>query len=167
MGRPREADVDLREGTVRINKSRDEGEDNEPKTRGSKRMIKLYPNVADVLVNRRAGPLHPKPEDFFFTGLEGAPLYVRDWPLDHGFYDTLRRLGIRQRVFYCTRDTSISWATYPGCEPVGCREVPRHEPPDDRAHYGKYIPDRGLDPAIIEALERQPEPFRGKSESVV
>jgi integrase len=52
----READVDLREGTVRINKSRDEGEVNEPKTRGSKRMIKLYPNVVDVLVKSRAAP---------------------------------------------------------------------------------------------------------------
>jgi integrase len=50
----READVDLKEGTVRINKSRDEGEDNAPKTRGSKRMIKLYPNVVDVLVSAGA-----------------------------------------------------------------------------------------------------------------
>jgi hypothetical protein len=29
---------------------------NEPKTRGSKRMIKLYPNVVDVLVKSRAAP---------------------------------------------------------------------------------------------------------------
>jgi hypothetical protein len=40
---------------------------------------------------------------------------------------------------------------------VGRREVPRHEPADDRRHYGKYILDLGLDPAIIE-VERQSRP---------
>ena len=151
----READVDLKEGTVRINKSRDEGEDNEPKTRGSKRMIKLYPNVVDVLVNSRAGRLHPKPDDFFFTGPEGSTLFVRDWPVDHGFYDTLRRLGIRQRVFYCTRDTSISWQLTQGANPWGVAKYHGTSLQMIERYYGKYIPDRGLDPAIIEALERR------------
>src|SRR5512143_1306650 len=40
----READVDLESGTVRINKSRDEGEESEPKTKASRRTIALYPN---------------------------------------------------------------------------------------------------------------------------
>jgi integrase len=151
----READVDLKEGTVRINKSRDEGEDNGPKTRGSKRMIKLYPNVIDVLVSGRAARMHPKPDDFFFTGPESAPLFVRDWPMAHGFYDTLRRLGIRQRVFYCTRDTSISWQLTQGANPWGVAKYHGTSLQMIERHYGKYSPDRGLDPAIIEALERQ------------
>ena len=45
----READVDLDAGTLRITKSRDEGEESEPKTRKSRRTIHLYPNLLVVL----------------------------------------------------------------------------------------------------------------------
>lgn len=81
--------------------------------------------------------------------------FVRDWPVDHGFYDTPRRLGIRQRVFYCTRDTSISWQLTQGANPWGVAKYHGTSLQMIERHYGKYIPDRGLDPAIIEALERQ------------
>jgi integrase len=136
----READVDLKEGTVRINKSRDEGEDNEPKTRGSKRMIKLYPNVIDVLVSGRAARMHPKPDDFFFTGPESAPLVrprLADGPrlLRHSTppgYPTTRFLLHARHVHLV--------ATHPRCEPLGRREVPWHEPPDDRAALREVHP---------------------------
>ena len=82
-------------------------------------------------------------------------LFVRDWPVDNGFYDTLRRLGIRQRVFYCTRDTSISWQLTQGANPWGVAKYHGTSLQMIERHYGKYIPDRGLDAAIIEALERQ------------
>jgi hypothetical protein len=75
--------------------------------------------------------------------------------MDHGFYDTLRRLGIRQRVFYCTRDTSISWQLTQDANPWGVAKYHGMSLQMIERHYGKYIPDRGLDPAIIEALERQ------------
>jgi integrase len=136
----READVDLEEGTVRINKSRDEGEDNEPKTRGSKRMIKLYPNVVDVLTRHRATRMHPRPDDFFFARPDGEPLHVRDWPEDYGFYDTLRRLKIRQRVFYCTRDTSISWQLTKGANPWGVAKYHGTSLHNDRAALRQVHP---------------------------
>ncbi len=74
---------------------------------------------------------------------------MRDWPVDHGFYDTLRRLGIGQRVFDRTRDTSISCQRAQGANPWGVAQCHRTSLQTIQRHYGNYIPDRGLDPAII------------------
>jgi integrase len=115
----REANVDLERGTVRINKSRDEGEESLPKTRASRRTIALYPNVVEVLRTVRPKPLHSTPESYFFTVPDGRPIFTRDWPRDFGFYDVLTRLKIRQRKFYCTRHTSISWQLTTGANPWG------------------------------------------------
>lgn len=41
-------------------------------------MIKLYPNVAEVLARYRATRMHPRPDHFFFEVPEGKPLWVRD-----------------------------------------------------------------------------------------
>jgi hypothetical protein len=66
----------------RNKKGRDEGEDNELKTRGSKRMIKLYrtsSTCSSAAVPPRA--VHPEPDDFFFTGPGSAPHFVPDGPV--------------------------------------------------------------------------------------
>jgi hypothetical protein len=148
----REANVDLERGTVRINKSRDEGEESLPKTRASRRTIVLYPNVVEVLRTVRPKPLHSTPESYFFTVPDGRPIFTRDWPRDFRFYDVLTRLKIRQRKFYCTRHTSISWQLTTGANPWGVAKYHGTSMAMIDAHYGKWIPEKGLDQAVLRAL---------------
>ena len=150
----RESDVDLERGSVRITKSRDEGEENEPKTKKSRRTIRLYPHVIGTLRAYRPERMHPKPEDYFFTGPNGGPVYARDWPTDYGFYDVLRRLTVRQRKLYCTRHTSISWQLTQGANPFGVAKYHGTSLHMIESNYGKFIPESGLDPALLRALSR-------------
>ena len=93
--------------------------------------------------------MHPRPDDYFFTGSKGSPTYTRDWAEDYGFYDVLRRLNIRQRKFYCTRHTSISWQLTHGTNPFGVARYHGTSLQMIERHYGEYIPESGLDPAIF------------------
>jgi integrase len=66
-------DVDLRRGVVSITKSRDESEENEPKTYGSTRDIPLLP-VALALLRRVTRELHSDGSAYVFTTPEGKPM---------------------------------------------------------------------------------------------
>ena len=50
---------------------------------------------------------------------------------------------------------SVSDEIFYRSEPVGRCQLPRTSLQMTERHHGKYIPDRGLDPGIIEALERR------------
>jgi integrase len=148
----RESDVDLRRGTVFIHRSRVEGAENKPKTRASKRTIHLYPNVLQVLRDARPTPAHAKPDDYFFVGSQGGPVYTRAWGEDYGFYSALTRLKIRKRKFYATRHTFISWALTQGGNAYGIAKYCGTSVEMIEKNYGKYMPDGGLDPRLIEAV---------------
>lgn len=96
-------DYDAAAATLRIRKSRTEGEENIPKTRGSKRTIQLFPEAAAAL---RALPARPfaAPSEYLFLNQAGDPIGSKEWP-KKSFYPVLARLGIRRRKFYATRHT--------------------------------------------------------------
>jgi integrase len=100
-------DFDPKAGTLRINKSRSEGEENEPKTERSKRTIRLRPEALEVLRAHHRSRLMLDPDAYLFVNPEGQPINHKEWPRK-SFYPVLRKLGIRLRDFYSTRDTFIS-----------------------------------------------------------
>ena len=138
---------------MRINKSRDEGEESEPKTKHSRRTIRLCRRVVEALRDYRPPRMHPKPDDYFFTGPKSGPIYARDWAEDSGSYDELRRLSIRPRKVYATRHTSISWQLTQGANPFGVAKYHGTSLQMIESNYGKYIPESGFDPALLRALE--------------
>ena len=109
--------------------------------------------------------MHPRPDDYFFTAPNGGPVYARDWPKAYGFYDVVRRLNSRQRKFYCTRHTSISWRHPQGANPFGVAKYHGTSLQMIEANYGKFIPDSGLDPAILRALNRGVEQLMFEDEN--
>jgi len=102
----RHMDMDLRHGTALITKSRVGGKEAGTKTERSNREINLHDNVVKTL--GALMPLHPKPEDYFFTTPSSAPIsednfYHREW------LPILRGKGIRPRPFYNTRHSYVSF----------------------------------------------------------
>jgi transposase len=59
------------------------------------------------LVERSRGRLILKPDAYLFTNPDGNPINHKEWPRK-SFYPVLRKLQIRLRDFYSTRDTFIS-----------------------------------------------------------
>ena len=153
----RESDVDLETGDVRINKSRDEGEENAPKTRLSKRRFRMLPELRDLINEVRPRMIKRKPDAYFFTGLHGEPVYTRDFAEDHGFYDCLTALKIRTRRLYCSRDTSISLQLTRGANPWGVAKYHGTSVDIIERSYGAFIPEHGIDPVFLKDANRNPD----------
>lgn len=99
-------DYDRKARTVRITKSRTEGEENAPKTVRSTRTIALYPEAVAALEALTARPWD-EPEAFLFVGATNEPILSKEWP-KKSFYPVLVKLNVRRRKFYATRHTFIS-----------------------------------------------------------
>jgi len=120
-------DIDLKRGIISIARSRDEGEDNAPKTAGSTREIPMLPWVVDLL-KRLTRRLHSDGSEFVFLSPEGKPMTDTWWPKRGAarrpvndeskgiWFRCLRSLGIRPRKFYMTRHTFIAWALFGGSQ---------------------------------------------------
>jgi integrase len=102
----RVGDIDLRNGTISITKSRNLGEERAPKTSASRRTINLLPNVVKVL--QGAKELRVTEDDYFFKNRKRGPIDADQWRKDY-WYAALRAKGVRERDFYCTRHTFIAW----------------------------------------------------------
>ena len=72
-------DIDLKRDIISISRSRDEGEDNAPKTMGSTREIPMLPWVVDLL-KRLPRRLHSDGSEFVFLSPEGKPMTDTWWP---------------------------------------------------------------------------------------
>ena len=70
-------DVDLRRGEISIFKSRYLGEESGTKTEGSERVIRLHPNVSDIL--KAIKPLHVSEDTPVFLNHEGEPINFHTW----------------------------------------------------------------------------------------
>jgi integrase len=96
-------DVDLEVGTITINRSLVQGEEDATKTEGADRIIKTDQPVLDVvrlLPSRELG----LPE--VFVGKRGNPM-SKKWA-EHNWAPCLKKLEIRHRKFYATRHTFIT-----------------------------------------------------------
>jgi integrase len=94
------ADVDATRRTIRINKSRSMGQDNDhPKTTKSGRTITISRALIDVIETLR----HPwsKATDKVFFNKFGGPLNAASFRID--YWDRIDALKIRKRKFYATR----------------------------------------------------------------
>lgn len=101
-------DIDLRNGTLAVRRSRTMREDNPPKTKRSRRTISLLPEVVSAL-RQMAAPLHLTGETFLFTSKAGNPLDEERFVEKH-WHRALRATGTRPRRFYACRHTFISVA---------------------------------------------------------
>lgn len=148
----RHSDLNTDTGMCRITRSRVGGEEDEPKTAGSRRTIQVVPAVLGEL--RRLAVLRPDPDGYVFTAPTGGPIDQKQFA-QREWAAALRLLEIRPRKFYATRHTFLSigvslgrnfkWlATYCG---TSARMIDRH--------YAIYLPDAGGEQ--LEALATEAE----------
>lgn len=96
-------DLDVRRGTLKIERSRTLAEDNAPKTHASARTLPLRPDVLALL-----RPLHQADADaFLFTTQHGTALTAERFVEKH-WHRALERAKVPRRKFYATRHTFIS-----------------------------------------------------------
>jgi len=146
-------DVDLKHGTVEIQRSRHLGEENLPKTSGSQRTIRLLSNVVEVL--NAVKPLHAKESDYIFLNYEGRPIDAGEWA-KYYWNRAMRAKKIRPRKFYATRHTYISVALMEGVNIKWLAEQCGTSVTMIERHYGRYIKDDG-DAPLRALLERKSE----------
>lgn len=131
--------VDLKLGKVSITHSRVANEENRTKTRKSRRVITLLPNVIEVL--NRVGRLRGKESDFLFTNNAGRPIEQSAFRQWH-WYTALTGAGIgRPRKPYCTRHTFISVMLSHGEKEKRIADYCGTSVLMIEKHYGKYIRD--------------------------
>ena len=106
----REGDLDDAQGWAQVRRSRYLGEEGDPKTRGARRTVELFPATVELL--RVIRPLRVTPDIPVFRNTLGQPLdqqtFSRHW------YACLRALNIRQRGVYAMKDTFVSSALAKG-----------------------------------------------------
>jgi len=145
----RRGKVDLTSGKAMIVRSRHLGEEEAPKTRASRRTVKLSPNVVELLDT--ITPLHQTPDDYIYTDEHGRPIDQAEF--GRGFQGVLRVLNIRPRPFYNTRHTYISVALTLGCKIKWVAEQCGTSVAMIEENYGKYIGNDG-DAPILAYLSR-------------
>jgi integrase len=143
-------DVDLRAEKAEITKSRHLGAEAAPKTRGSRRTIRLLPTVVELLGFMK--PLYVTESDYVFRGATGKPLDAAEWSRRH-WHKALRAKEIRPRKFYATRHTYISVALSHGVKMKWLAEQCGTSAEMIERNYGRYILDDGDAPlrALLKA----------------
>ncbi len=129
-------DLDLSAGRLSIDKSHYMGEDGEPKTAASERVIDLGMPVIEAL--RPIKPLHCTETDFVFKNREGRPINEDKWRKKY-WYRALRACGVRPRKFYATRHTFISIGLSQGLNIKWLAEYCGTSVTMIEKHYGRYI----------------------------
>lgn len=93
-------DVDLEAGTLRVRKSNFRGQVGKPKTRRSRRVIALVPELVDVLKEHRrqmVAAQHPGLEKGLVFPTRKGTLY-RSWPLVRVLRQAMKAAGIERRL---------------------------------------------------------------------
>jgi integrase len=131
------SDVDLARGTIRVRRSRYQGAENEPKTRGSNRTVYAVTAVLEAL--RAAMPLHARSDDYVFVNAwTGGPIDQGEWAREF-WHRPLRALNIRTRKFYATRHTFISIALTQGVNMKWLAEQCGNSVAMIEHHYGRFL----------------------------
>ena len=92
------------------------------------------------------GRLILKPDAYLFTNPDGNPINHKEWPRK-SFYPVLRKLQIRLRDFYSTRDTFISEMLRRGENVKAIAEYCGTSAAMIERSYGRYFP-RDLDGGV-------------------
>jgi integrase len=132
----RVGDVDLKNATASVIKSRYLDDEKATKTKGSRRTVKLLPNVVAVL--SRAKELRVSEDDYFFKNRKRRPINADNWREDY-WYQALRAKDIRERNFYNTRHTFISLALTAGENIKAIAEQCGTSVQMIEKHYGRYM----------------------------
>jgi integrase len=140
----RHSKVDLNSGKAMIVRSRHLGAEDAPKTRASRRTVKLLPNVVELM--NTITPLHQTPDDYVYTDEQGSPIDQAEF--GRGFQGVLRAVSIRPRPFYNTRHTYISVALTLGCNIKWIAEQCGTSVEMIQENYGKYIRSDGDAPIL-------------------
>ena len=156
----RRGKLDLTNGTAMIVRSRHLGAEDAPKTRASRRTVKLLPNVVELL--KITETLHHTPDDYVYTDDKGMPIDQSEFA--RNFQGVLRVLGIRPRPFYNTRHTYISVALTAGCNLKWIAEQCGTSVLMIQENYGKYIRSDGDAPMLAYLSQSQ---LKEKNETVV
>jgi hypothetical protein len=146
-------DVDLRSETMTVRRSRTMGEDNPPKTKRSRRTIRLLADVVSVL--RAHQPLHAAEDVFVFTTQVGTPLDEEAFVAKH-WRRAIRATGIRPRKFYATRHTFISWALTRGANLEWIADYCGTSVEMIERHYGRYVHGDDGQLALLSTVPSEP-----------
>lgn len=128
-------DLDPRTANLSITTSRTRGEEGETKTSGSHRVIQLFPQVLERLLELK--PLRAQPDDLILTDQRGLAINQYSYG-DHFFQGALTALKIRHRDFYCTRHTFISVMLSHGENLLQTAEYVGSSPQMLSTRYGKW-----------------------------
>jgi len=129
-------DMDLKRGEVSITKSLYLGEESGTKTEGSERVIKIHPNVVDVL--KAIKPLHVTEKSLVFLNHDGEPINFHTWRAKI-WYRALRVKELRVRKPYTMRHTFISVGLTNGVNIKWLGDYCGTSVAMIEKHYGKYI----------------------------
>lgn len=147
-------DVDLARGTIAVRRSRYQGAENAPKTRGSRRTVYMVQPVHEAL--RARMPLHARPDDYVFASeVTGGPIDQGEWAREF-WHRPLRALNIRARKFYATRHTFISIALTAGVNLKWLAEQCGNSVAMIERHYGRFL--AGEVEAQLRLLEGKGQP---------
>jgi integrase len=131
-------DVDTDTGSIHVRRSRYMGQEGPPKTRKSRRTIRLLPGVRDVL--RDLKPLRAEAESYVFVNREhGGPIHQGEWAREF-WWRPRRASNIRPRKFYATRHTFISHAVTAGVNLKWLAEYCGNPVEMIERHYGRFMP---------------------------
>jgi len=151
----RTGDVDLRNGTIRIRRSRHLGVEAAPKTRSANRLVRL--TKANVSVLEPLVFLDAQPEDHLFRNVHGEPIDQSNFA--ELFRRTRRALGIRLRKFYATKHTCVSIALTRGVNLAWLSEQTGVAATTLLKHYGKFIHTLDADRVELKKIEGVPGTF--------
>lgn len=155
--------VDLKRGSVLVERSRVESAEELPKTRGSSRDVKLL-EPALAALKRVTREIDAPADQHVFRTPQGKGMTDSWWPKrgasrkpskdeERGvWWRCLRSLGIRPRRSYCARHTFIAWALSAGMNQKALAEYCGTSSPMIEQHYGKYIGTDALGP-LTRAIE--------------
>jgi integrase len=136
-------DLDVPRSLASIQRSRVDGvEYAMPKTKKSRRTIRLHPAVVEALAPLVAGADPDRP---LFLNLHGKPLQQENWRSDY-WATALTACGLRHRDMYALRDTFISLVLSEGASVIAVANYCGTSIAMIDQSYGKYMPrdERGL-----------------------
>ena len=125
----RNSNLDLRAGTLRIERSRSLGHEAAPKTPSAMRTVRLTRRNVEILGN--IVELHANPDDYLFKNTLGEPIEQRSF-----YSSAVRVLEMRPRDLYVTKDTYVSVAITAGVNLTWLSEQTGVAETTLRKHYG-------------------------------